>query len=124
MRAGPVGLVAAPAGGGRRATPALKYLKAKTEALDKNDRSCKELSPILQMIGRAEIVDRPCLTRVLAALSMVAIAGLLSLAFATPASAQGVVIDAGASDSLGDVSGGPSDRWRYTLGLGAVAVPY
>ncbi len=42
---------------------------------------------------------------------------------ATPAAAQGVGIDAGVSDSLGDVSGGPSDRWRYTLGLGAVAVP-
>jgi outer membrane protein len=54
---------------------------------------------------------------------MVAMAGLLSLAFVTPATAQGVGIDAGASDSLGDVSGGPSDRWRYTLGLGAVAVP-
>ncbi len=69
------------------------------------------------------MADRPWLTRVLASLSMVAMAGLLTLAFATPAAAQGVGIDAGASDSLGDVSGGPSDRWRYTLGLGAVAVP-
>ena len=51
------------------------------------------------------------------------LAGLFLMFVTTPAAAQGVGIDAGASDSLGDVSGGPSDRWRYTLGLGAVAVP-
>ena len=51
------------------------------------------------------------------------LASLFLMFMAAPASAQGVGIDAGASDSLGDVSGGPSDRWRYTLGLGAVAVP-
>ncbi len=49
--------------------------------------------------------------------------GLLLMFVTAPAAAQGIGIDAGASDSLGDVSGGPSDRWRYTLGLGAVAVP-
>ncbi len=41
----------------------------------------------------------------------------------TPVAAQGIGIDAGAaSDSLGH-AGTVSDRWRYTLGLGAVAVP-
>ncbi len=54
--------------------------------------------------------------------AVLALAGLASLAFVAPALAQG--IDAGASDSLGDVSaGGPSDRWRFAVGLGAVAVP-
>ncbi len=54
--------------------------------------------------------------------AILALAGLASLAFVTPALAQG--IDAGASDSLGDVSsGGPSNQWRFSVGLGAVAVP-
>ena len=51
------------------------------------------------------------------------LAGLLLMFVAAPAAAQGIGIDAGASDSLGGVSGEASDRWRYTLGLGAVAVP-
>ena len=50
-------------------------------------------------------------------------AGLFLMFMGTPAAAQGIGIDAGAaSDSLGPV-GAASDRWHYTLGLGAVAVP-
>ncbi len=39
-----------------------------------------------------------------------------------PVAAQ-VGTDAGALDSMGDVSAGPSDSWRYMVGLGAVAIP-
>ena len=50
------------------------------------------------------------------------LAGLFLMFMTTPALAQG--IDAGVSDSLGDVSSaGPQDKWRFTVGLGAVAVP-
>ena len=63
------------------------------------------------------------LTRALATLSLVAMTGLLSLVFVSPALAQGVGIDSGAApDSLGQVEEA-SDRWQYTLGLGALAVP-
>jgi outer membrane protein len=42
----------------------------------------------------------------------------------TPAAAQEVAIDAGASpDSVVQVAEAASDKWRYTVGLGAVAVP-
>ncbi len=51
------------------------------------------------------------------------LAGVFLMFMITPAAAQGIGIVAGASDSLGEVSGEPSDRWSYTVGLGAVAVP-
>lgn len=49
----------------------------------------------------------------------------LSLMFvAAPAMAQGLSLNATASDTLGDVSAeAPSDRWRYTVGLGMAVVP-
>ncbi len=51
------------------------------------------------------------------------LASLFSMFMVMPASAQGIGIDSGAAgDSLGP-TGEVSDRWHYTLGLGAVAVP-
>ncbi len=51
------------------------------------------------------------------------LAGLFLMFMATPAAARGIGIDSGAApDSLGH-AGTASDRWHYTLGLGAVAVP-
>ena len=49
----------------------------------------------------------------------------LSLMFvAAPAMAESLTLNAGASDALRYVSAeAPSDRWRYTVGLGAAVVP-
>lgn len=50
--------------------------------------------------------------------------GLSALVFAGPVAAQGVSLDTGAApDSLGHLDEAASDKWRYTVGLGAVAVP-
>ncbi len=52
------------------------------------------------------------------------LAVLFPLFLAAPAAADGLAIDAEVSDTLGDVTtAGPSQQWRYTVGLGAVAVP-
>ena len=48
------------------------------------------------------------------------LAGFAAFLFTRPANAQ-FQIDADAPDVVGDQ--GPSDNWRYTLGLGAAAVP-
>ena len=37
--------------------------------------------------------------------------------------AKGLTLNAGASDALGVSAEAPSDRWRYTVGLGAAVVP-
>jgi len=49
-------------------------------------------------------------------------AGFLAFLFASAASAQ-VQIDASVPGSVGAPTEGPSDNWRYTLGLGVAAVP-
>ncbi len=52
------------------------------------------------------------------------LAGLFLMFVTTPAAAQEVAIDAGASpDSVVQVAEAATDKWRYTVGLGAVAVP-
>ena len=51
------------------------------------------------------------------------LAGLFLMLVTTPASAQ-VSVDTGAApDSVVQVAEAASDKWRYTVGLGAVAVP-
>jgi len=51
------------------------------------------------------------------------LAGLFLMFMTTPTSAQVSVDTGAASDSLVQVAEAASDKWRYTVGLGAVAVP-
>jgi outer membrane scaffolding protein for murein synthesis (MipA/OmpV family) len=53
---------------------------------------------------------------------MCLLAGVLVCVFASSAKAQ-VQIDASVPDAVGAPTEGPTDNWRYTLGLGAAAVP-
>jgi MipA family protein len=50
------------------------------------------------------------------------LAGVLAFLFGSPVSAQ-VQIDASVPASVGAPTEGPTDTWRYTLGLGVAAVP-
>lgn len=50
------------------------------------------------------------------------LAGILGFLLVAPARAQ-VQIDASVPGSVGAPTEEPTDTWRYTLGLGAAAVP-
>ena len=51
------------------------------------------------------------------------LAGLSLMIMTMPVAAQDIGTDAGALDSMDDVSAGPSDGWRYQVGFGAATVP-
>ena len=52
-----------------------------------------------------------------------ALFSLAALLAAAPVAAQSVDIDSGVSDTVGAGTTAPSNRWRYMIGIGAVAVP-